>query len=191
MKYNKICLIKSHISKSSVYVSGTENIIASENALIESCQIYIQGTSNELKISKNVKLRKTIIHIRGSNCKIIIGNNTSFGQVRIVNAGENNNIKIGEDCMFADNIEIWASDTHTIYDKNKHFINPERPITIGNKVWVGSHVKILKGVSINDGAIIGMNSLVTKNLKANTIYAGNPLREIKSDITWSSYYRGL
>lgn len=187
-KNNNISFKNTRSVKSFIEVNGLDNVINTENSLIESCQISIKGTNNELILKNGVKLRKTIINLRGSNCKIVIGGNTSFGQSRLVNVGKNNNLIIGEDCLFADNIEVWASDTHSIYDKDDNFINPEKPIVIGNKVWIGSHVKILKGVTIGDNAIIGMNSLVTKNVEGGTLCAANPLRVLKKNVRWSLKY---
>jgi acetyltransferase-like isoleucine patch superfamily enzyme len=124
------------------------------------------------------------VTIRGENCKISIGNRSAFGGIRIVNVGCNNNISIGSNCMFADFIELWASDTHSIYNSVGEFINPELPVTIGDNVWIGSHVKILKGVTIGNGAIVGMNTVVTKNVMPKSLNVGNPIRCIKEEVTW-------
>jgi acetyltransferase-like isoleucine patch superfamily enzyme len=98
--------------------------------------------------------------------------------------GLNNYIKIGENCMFAENIELWASDSHPIYNIDNILINPSKPINIGNSVWVGSKSTILKGVSIGSGSIVGMSSVVTKNIEPGTINVGNPIRCIKTNIHW-------
>ena len=50
---------------------------------------------------------------------------------------------------------------------------------IGNDVWIGQHVTVLPGVHIGDGAIIGANSVVTKDVPAYTIAGGNPCRVIR------------
>jgi acetyltransferase-like isoleucine patch superfamily enzyme len=182
-------VIGSEILNTSISVDGVNNEITSTKAVIENCQISINGNNNKIIFKDGVSLKRAIINLRGSNCNIIIGEKTTFGQVRIVNVGINNDIIIGEGCLFADNIEIWASDTHSIYDKEGNFINPEKPIYIGDKVWVGSYVKILKGVTIGNNAIVGMNSLVTKNIENGTLCAGNPLRVIKTDVSWSLDYK--
>jgi hypothetical protein len=52
-------------------------------------------------------------------------------------------------------------------------------ITIGNDVWIAGDAKILSGVTIGDGAVIGANSLVAKDVPAYAIYAGNPARLIR------------
>lgn len=50
---------------------------------------------------------------------------------------------------------------------------------VGNDVWIGQNATILPGVHIGDGAIIGMNSVVSRDVPPYTIVAGNPVREIR------------
>lgn len=50
---------------------------------------------------------------------------------------------------------------------------------IGNDVWIGNSATIMQGIKIGDGAIIGTNSLVTKDVPAYTIVGGNPAKEIR------------
>lgn len=50
---------------------------------------------------------------------------------------------------------------------------------IGNDVWIGNSATIMQGIKIGDGAIIGTNSLVTKNVAPYTIVGGNPAKEIR------------
>lgn len=54
------------------------------------------------------------------------------------------------------------------------------PVTIGKNVWVGDKATILPGVCIGDGVIVAANSVVTKDIPAYSIVAGNPARIIKS-----------
>lgn len=56
----------------------------------------------------------------------------------------------------------------------------ERPVVIGNDVWIGGRVIILPGVKIGDGAIIGAGSVVTKDVSEYDVVAGNPARVIKN-----------
>lgn len=55
-----------------------------------------------------------------------------------------------------------------------------RPVVIGDNVWIGINSTILPGVSIGCGAIIGANSVVTKDVPPMTVVAGNPARIIKT-----------
>ncbi len=55
-------------------------------------------------------------------------------------------------------------------------------ITIGNNVWIGDKATILAGVTIGDGAIIAANAVVTKDVSAYSIAAGNPAKIIKQNV---------
>lgn len=59
----------------------------------------------------------------------------------------------------------------------------EQPVTskgisLGRDVWLGAHTGVVDGVSIGDGAVVGMGSVVTQDLPAYAIAAGNPARVI-------------
>ena len=54
-----------------------------------------------------------------------------------------------------------------------------KPLSIGNDVWIGANVTILRGVQIGDGAVIGANSLVNKDIPPYAIAVGNPAKVIK------------
>lgn len=58
-------------------------------------------------------------------------------------------------------------------------VNDERPVTIGNSVWIGCNVSILPGVTIGDNCTIGAGSVVTRDIPANSLAAGNPCRVIR------------
>lgn len=176
------------VEKTVIHLTGSGNTFRCSNAFIAESTISVQGDNNEIFIASGVKLRKAEIIIRGDNCKLIVETNTTFGSVRIVNVGTSNNVIIGSGCLFSDQIEIWASDTHPIFNNEGTIINKEKPIKIGNNVWVGSRVNILKGVTINDGSIIGMGSTISKDVPAAVIVAGSPPKIIKENISWSLHY---
>lgn len=184
-KNNIFTFQSSEFVKSRIHVSGNDNSINVTHAFISDSSISIDGDHNKIILNAGVNLRSATIIIRGSHCSISIGKNTTFGGIRIVNVGKECAITIGEGCLFADHIELWASDTHPIYNDKLEIINLEESIIIGNKVWVGSHVKILKGISIGDGSVIGMGTIVTKDIPSHVISAGNPNRTIKEAVTWS------
>lgn len=188
-KWSNLNLINCSIEQSALVIKGKSNSIQCQNVKIENSDIRIVGMNNRITIESGVKLKDVKINIRGTSCILKIEKNTTFGGCRIVNVGIDNSINIGRDCMFADNIEIWASDTHTIYDENENIINSEKPITIGNKVWIGSHVKILKGVTVSDGSIVGMGSIITKNTPPSSLSIGFPNTVIKENISWSRNYK--
>jgi acetyltransferase-like isoleucine patch superfamily enzyme/coenzyme F420-reducing hydrogenase beta subunit len=90
-------------------------------------------------------------------------------------------IHIGKGCNIAREAVIRDYDGHYIETLN---YRTAKPIVIGNHVWIGYRAMILKGVTIGDGAIVAANAVVTKDVPANCIVAGNPAKIIRSDVTW-------
>lgn len=156
--------------------------------------IDISDGSNrsDIILGDHVKMRGTLAsQNRG---KIHIGNYVRFGEHSMI--GSVLSVSIGNYTAIAD----WV----VIMDNNNHPINPEdrliwskypnsneynkwrysdaKPIYIGENVWIGSRARINKGVSIGDNSIIASNSVVTKDVPANSIAAGNPARIVRTDI---------
>ena len=67
--------------------------------------------------------------------------------------------------MFSTEIRVYATDGHAIYsiDQNK-VLNIGKIITIGNHVWIGRRVNLLKGTKINDNSIVGLDLLLQEIL---------------------------
>lgn len=126
--------------------------------------------------------------------KIYLGNYIRMGRNSTV--GSVLSVKIGDCTAIADWVVIMDNNNHPI-NPDDRFIwsktpeNPEynkwrysdaKPIVIGNNVWIGSRARIIKGVTIGDNSIVAANSVVTKDVPANSIAAGNPAKIVKSDI---------
>jgi len=99
---------------------------------------------------------------------------------------DNTSVNIGEDCMFSTNINIWASDTHTITDLDGKIQNIGKFINIGNHVWFGDGVTVCKNTTIKDNTIVGTKAVVSGNIKtSNCVLAGNPAKVVKENVTWN------
>lgn len=103
---------------------------------------------------------------------IEIGSNCGFSGTVI---GCALNIRIGDHVRCGANTMITDSDWHS--DDPRTGI--DKPIIIDNNVWLGYGVKVLKGVHIGENTLIGAGSIVTKDIPANVIAAGNPCKIIK------------
>ena len=55
-----------------------------------------------------------------------------------------------------------------------------RPIVVGDNVWFGAGVSVLPGVIVGDNCVIGAGSVVTKDIPANSVAAGNPCKVIRT-----------
>ena len=84
-------------------------------------------------------------------------------------------ITIDDGAMIAANVQL-ISNNHDLYERQ---VITCKPVHIGKNAWVGAGATILPGVTVGDNAVVGAASLVTKDVPANTIVAGNPARTIK------------
>jgi len=119
----------------------------------------------------------TFIQLTKPSPYIIIGDHTVIGRNCFIASKTKltigNYVLIGAYCQIIDN-------SHSI-DRNNLIINQKAnysPVRIMDDVWLGTGVKVLKGVTIGNGAVIGANSVVTKNIPNYEIWAGNPAKYI-------------
>ena len=107
-----------------------------------------------------------------SGAKIKVGKGCGFSGTVIAAALK---IELGDNVRCGANTLITDTDWH--HDDAR--VGKDAPIRIGNNVWLGYGVKILKGVTIGDNSLIGAGSIVTKDIPANVVAAGNPCKVIK------------
>lgn len=105
------------------------------------------------------------------------------------------NCEIGKFCSIANNVIIggamhpvsWVSTSPVFYSGrdslkmkfSTHKLPDVKMTIIENDVWIGQYAMIKQGVHIGTGAVIGMGSIVTKDVEPYSIVAGNPAREIR------------
>lgn len=126
-------------------------------------------TTADRKVRLTVWGRKGEGFISIGNCVLICPG------VRI---GAASGITIGDSCMLANGVYITDADWHGIYDRID-YIGGTSPVTIGKNVWLGDSAIVCKGVTIGDNSIVGAGSVVTKDIPANVIAAGNPAVPIR------------
>lgn len=135
------------------------------------------GKFAQIVCASDAKVRLTTWPHKAKQARIIIGDYCLIAPgVKIAAADA---IHIGNNCMLAANVSITDSDWHGVYNRIRPF-RCTAPVTLGNNVWIGERTLVLKGVHIGDNSIIGAGSVVTKNIPANVIAAGNPARVIKA-----------
>jgi acetyltransferase-like isoleucine patch superfamily enzyme len=145
------------------------------------------GKNNIVEIGANVVLHNVEFIMRyGDNNIIRIGDGTTAGGNVQIEASEGCSVELGKDCMLSHNIKIYTTDSHSICDIKGKRLNQAKNIRIGNHVWIGMNVMILKGSVVPEGCIIGANSLYCKNYgQKKSIFAGVPAKIVKEQIEWS------
>lgn len=120
-----------------------------------------------------------------SSGELIFGRNFSTNKNSFISCSRG--ITFGDNVMLGDNCVIRDSDGHTVY-KDGHAKRSQKPISIGNHVWIASHAHVLKGSIIPDNSIVAYRSLVTRIFTTpNSLIAGCPAKEIQTGITWGVY----
>lgn len=164
------------------------------------------GKNNKVYIGKGCRLKNCTIQLFGDNNNVLIENdcvgneldiwsstggkitvehNTHFtGKIHIA-CIEGKAVRVGARCLFSNDIVIRTGDSHSILSLTGERINPAKDVVIGNHVWVGQKVIILKGSQIGDESIVGTGAIVTgKQFEDNVILANIPAKIVKQDVTW-------
>lgn len=94
-------------------------------------------------------------------------------------------ITIGHDVQFAWESLVMDSDAHKIYGQDGKYMNEDKPVIIGDKVWLACKNTILKGTIIGNNCVVGACSLLNRDYTAdNVIIAGSPARVVKNISGW-------
>lgn len=197
---NHIFIDKDDISRIKIKISGGGNTIrigklASSPGII-SINVRAQNSVIEIGegflLSRKLVINMTAVHAESGllqNSSIKIGRRVSVEEAEINVLNSNAHIIIGERCMFSRNIMLYHTDAHPIYAfGTDRIVNKVKTMNIGDHVWIGANVTVLKNVNIPSGCIVGWGSVVSGQFKEeHSIIVGNPARQISNKkIDWRS-----
>jgi acetyltransferase-like isoleucine patch superfamily enzyme len=150
-----------------------------QRLLNPSCTIHAAGICRHVKLGRGVTVGR-------------IGKYTYINKYCLI---DRNTASIGNFCSIAYGVKIglgnhpvsWVSTHPFAFDSKYGFVKNSKnfegqvldPCVIGHDVWIGANAVILAGVKIGNGAIIGANSLVNKDVEPYSIVAGSPARHIR------------
>lgn len=89
-------------------------------------------------------------------------------------------VTIGDDCLLGPAVHIYTACHPLDPEQRRAGIEYGRPVNIGHNVWIGGRAILLPGITIGDHAVIGAGSVVTHDVPAHHIVAGNPARLLRS-----------
>ena len=154
---------------------------------------YIQNSvsdKSKIRIGNNCHIRGHLLVMKHGG-DIEIGNYCFVGPQTNIWSAES--IKIGDRVLISHNVNIHDNIAHPLDSTERHedFVHirtigfqekvniPSKAIIIEDDVWIGFNATILKGVTIGAGAIIGANTIITKDVPSYAVVVGNPPRIIK------------
>ena len=172
--------IKRHKIAYDVKLKNYKGILLGNNIEIgDRCIIKADNVNKKsIFIEDNVSF-KTNCYLSAPNSRIKIGKHTTLGHNSWI--GGAGDIEIGYNSLIGIHTVI-ISGNHDYMNIDIPFISvPEiaKPIIIGHNVWIGANCVILPGVSIGNGCVIAAGSVVTKDIKENTIVMGIPAKPYK------------
>lgn len=88
-------------------------------------------------------------------------------------------VRFGDNVFIAPNCGFYTAGHPLDSASRNRGLEYAKPITVGDNVWVGTHVCVLPGVSIGDNCVIGAGSVVTRDVPANSLAVGNPCRVVR------------
>lgn len=106
---------------------------------------------------------------------IEIGSGSFINYGSIITAYER--VQLGSECLVGHHVTIMDNSEHDLLERGRP--GPSRPVRIGRRVWLCDRAIVLPGVTIGDGAVIGAGAVVTKDVPAWSVVAGNPARVIR------------
>jgi len=121
------------------------------------------------------------IEARNSTAKVSIGEgtwiNNGFSAI-----AEHTSITIGRRVLIGTNVEVFDSDFHGIRIEDRMVSRAEwaKPVVIEDDVFLGSNVRVMKGVTIGRGSVIANSALVVRDVPPGSVAGGNPARVIKA-----------
>jgi acetyltransferase-like isoleucine patch superfamily enzyme len=120
------------------------------------------------------------VEVSSPGSVIEVGDRTEFNNNLMIKS-EGPGIRIGKDGLFGANVEIFDSNFHDLHPARRHGGKPAMaPVEIGDNVFVGMGVKILKGSTIGSDSVIGAGSVVTGSIPPGVVAAGNPAAVIRA-----------
>ncbi|MBC3476310.1 DapH/DapD/GlmU-related protein [Pseudomonas taiwanensis] len=130
------------------------------------------------------------VEVNSTN-SVVIGRGTTVQR----NVTINGEVSIGEECLLAPN--VFISSTSHAHDylpgvgireqerrmsKEEFLARYNRPVSIGNDVWLGANVVVMPGVRIGSHVVVGANSVVNIDIPSGVIAAGVPVRVLKKRV---------
>lgn len=154
-------------------------------ALIDDGVLLVGWREGALALAPGVRVEHGSVIALGDRLngwgRLAIGNDSWVGEYNNFRLADNADISVGRDCLVSQFCSLIASNHDTRGRGVMSKLPPDerkRGISIGDNVWLGAGCVVLPGVTIEEGAVVGANSVVTKRVPAFEIWAGQPAHKV-------------
>lgn len=173
--------------KSQITFHGFNNILYIEDgAKLVNARLNFKGNNSCVFIRKTRTDRVNMIMDIYHNSLLFMDKGCSInGNIQII-VSEQCHFIVGKDCMFSSGGIVRNTDAHLLYEieTNKR-MNQSRDILIGDHVWIGQNVTIMKAPYIGSGSILGIGTVAKSRVPNNSILSGNPGKVMKkNEVYW-------
>lgn len=138
---------------------------------------------------KRNSILKQLLGEFGSEVSILSPMYTDYGNRTYIKEGtfvnhnsyfmDGGTIRIGSHCFIGPDCGFYTANHPLLAEQRNAGYEIALPIVLEDNVWLGAGVKVLPGVTIGKGAVIGAGSIVTKDIPAGFVAVGNPCRPVR------------
>lgn len=143
-----------------------------------SIEIRVHGKS-KIRIGDNCRIDRGVRILSTNNAQISLGSGTRVGLYTVFNGGDS--ISIGSKCLISGFVYLQTS-MHGFAEKARSVQDQgyqHAPIVLEDDCWLATHVVIMPGITLKQGAVVGSNAVVNKDVAAFQVVAGIPAKPIK------------
>lgn len=165
-------------------------VMGSGTRLFPSASCHNKGKRENLVLGERCEV-KGILNVQG-NGRLVIGDRLYIGGHSHISAV--NSVTIGNDVIIANHVRVFDNNVHPNEPEKRRQMSlagsdsplwdatesPSKPVVIEDNVWIGDFAAVLKGVTVGRGSVIGMHTVVTKDVPPYSVVVGNPARIVKT-----------
>ena len=180
--------MKEKMHTGELYLPGDKEIVEDQIKRLD--RLYDYNMTRPTEGEKREALLKEMFAEIGEGCYSeppfhanLGGGNVHFGKYVYANFNltmvDDTHIYVGDYTMFGPNVTVATAGHPILPELREKMYQYNMPIHIGKRCWIGAGAVILPGVTIGDNTVIGARSVVTKDIPANVVAAGNPCRVLR------------
>lgn len=190
MRQDKLSQYKDMLNSGELYDYSDEELITLQQEMVERLNRYNRTPETPEGLRQRETLLREALGTYGEGLCILppvcanwglrnlhVGKNVFFNfNVCLVDDAD---ITLGDDCLIGPGCHLITAQHPVSPRLRKNQLQFNKPIRIGNNVWLGAGVIVLPGVTIGDNSIVAAGSVVTRDVEANVIAAGSPARVLR------------